>query len=63
MVAEEAELEKFSAVHGNIVNCITSLIHVARVTDIVEQKTKLIDVFSISLTPKFPWTGITLFTF
>ncbi|XP_071911777.1 uncharacterized protein [Coffea arabica] len=53
---EEAELENFSDVHGNIVNCITSLIHVARVTDIVEQKTKLIDVFSISLTPKFPWT-------
>ncbi|KAL3530047.1 hypothetical protein ACH5RR_009369 [Cinchona calisaya] len=54
--AEEAELENFSAAHGKIVDCITSIIHVARVSDIVEQKTKLVNMFLISFTPRFPWT-------
>uniref|UniRef100_A0A5B7B1H9 Proteasome-associated protein ECM29 n=1 Tax=Davidia involucrata TaxID=16924 RepID=A0A5B7B1H9_DAVIN len=54
--AEVDETGDFSAPHDKIVDCLTSCIHVARVSDILEHQRNLVHVFLISLSPGFPWT-------
>ncbi|TYI10267.1 hypothetical protein ES332_A09G131000v1 [Gossypium tomentosum] len=54
--AESDDAEDVSIPVDKLMNCITSCIRVASVTDLVENKKKLMDVFSISLSPGFQWT-------
>ncbi|CAK9147574.1 unnamed protein product [Ilex paraguariensis] len=57
LLSVEADVtEDFSASHDKIIECITSCIHVARLSDILEQQQNLVHVFLISLSPGFPWT-------
>ncbi|XVE59843.1 hypothetical protein DITRI_Ditri05aG0079400 [Diplodiscus trichospermus] len=52
---ESDDAEDVSVPVDKLMNCITSCIRVASVTDILEQKKKLMDVFLISLSPGFQW--------
>lgn len=54
--AESDDAEDVSIPVDKLMNCITSCIRVASVTDLVENEKKLMDVFSISLSPGFQWT-------
>ncbi|XP_059624994.1 uncharacterized protein LOC132268214 [Cornus florida] len=54
--AEADEIEGCSAPHDKIVDCMTSCIHVARVSDILEQQKNLLHVFLLSLSGGFTWT-------
>ncbi|MFQ6631673.1 hypothetical protein Gotur_008433 [Gossypium turneri] len=56
LFAESNDAEDVSIPVDKLMNCITSCIRVASVTDLVENKKKLMDVFSISLSPGFQWT-------
>ncbi|KAK8595997.1 hypothetical protein V6N13_000661 [Hibiscus sabdariffa] len=54
--AESDDAEDVSIPVDKLMNCITSCIQVASVTDIVENRKKLMDVFLTSLSPGFQWT-------
>ncbi|KAB2012863.1 hypothetical protein ES319_D09G119000v1 [Gossypium barbadense] len=54
--AESDDAEDVSIPVDKLMNCITSCIRLASVTDLVENEKKLMDVFSISLSPGFQWT-------
>lgn len=45
-----------------VLDCLTSCIHVAHVNHMLEHTKNLMQVFLISLSPGFQWTGI-LFVF
>ncbi|KAK6235429.1 hypothetical protein SCA6_010766 [Theobroma cacao] len=53
--AESDDAEDVSVPIDKLMNCITACIQVASVTDMLEHKVKLMDVFSISLSPGFQW--------
>ncbi|XP_073141185.1 uncharacterized protein [Henckelia pumila] len=54
--AEADEADSSPAIHDKILICLTACIHVARIGDILEQRKSLIDLYSFSLSPSFPWT-------
>ncbi|XP_052205851.1 uncharacterized protein LOC127810408 isoform X2 [Diospyros lotus] len=54
--SEKDKTEDTSIPHAKVVDCITSCIHVGRVSDILEQKNNLVNVILILLSPGFPWT-------
>ncbi|CAI9106154.1 OLC1v1005230C2 [Oldenlandia corymbosa var. corymbosa] len=54
--ADEDEMDNFSVSHGKIISCMTSIVHVARVSDMVDQRTQLVDVLLFSLAPAIQWT-------
>ncbi|PIN26135.1 hypothetical protein CDL12_01113 [Handroanthus impetiginosus] len=45
-----------AALHDKILSCVTACIHVARISDILEQQKNLIDLYLFSLSPTFRWT-------
>ncbi|KAK2971905.1 hypothetical protein RJ640_011686 [Escallonia rubra] len=51
-----AEEENTYAPHDKIVDCITSCIHVARLSDILDQRQNVLHVFLVSLAPEITWT-------
>ncbi|KAJ4724481.1 Proteasome-associated ECM29 [Melia azedarach] len=53
---EESEDGSFSAPLDKVLDCVTSCIQVAHINDILEQEKNLVQVFLISLSPRFPWT-------
>ncbi|OMP08278.1 Armadillo-like helical [Corchorus olitorius] len=53
--AESGDAEDVSVPVDKLMNCITSCIQVASVTDILEHKKKLMDAFLISMSPGFQW--------
>nr|XP_010922049.1 proteasome adapter and scaffold protein ECM29 isoform X3 [Elaeis guineensis] len=52
---DEDSTEEFSASLDKVLDCVASCIHVAHLQDALEQKEKLIHVFSSSLSPGFNW--------
>ncbi|KAH6836999.1 ARM repeat superfamily protein [Perilla frutescens var. hirtella] len=45
-----------ASLQEKILNCITACIHVACIADIIEQQKNFINLYLLSLSPKFPWT-------
>ncbi|XP_057801656.1 uncharacterized protein LOC131016878 isoform X2 [Salvia miltiorrhiza] len=45
-----------TALQEKVLNCITACIRVANVADIIKQQKNFIDLYLLSLSPKFPWT-------
>ncbi|KDO54734.1 hypothetical protein CISIN_1g003081mg [Citrus sinensis] len=55
---EESADESVSAPLDKVLDCVSSCIHVAHVNDIIEQEKNLVQLFTISLSPGFPWTEL-----
>ncbi|GAV92306.1 hypothetical protein CFOL_v3_35686, partial [Cephalotus follicularis] len=54
--AETDDVEPVSVPLDKILECMMSCIRVALVNDILDQENNLMHVFSVSLSPGFPWT-------
>lgn len=58
LIADVAERESSpAALHDKILSCITACIYVARIDDIIKEQKNFIDLYLLSLSPSFPWTG------
>ncbi|KAI5667802.1 hypothetical protein M9H77_17655 [Catharanthus roseus] len=56
--AEADEKETLSAANGRIVSCLTAIIHVANIRDILHQQRQLVNMFLYFLSPSTAWAEL-----
>lgn len=58
MHAEAHEKEESSVPHEKIIDCVTSCVLLARLSDILKWQKDLVHVYLNSLAPAIPWIGM-----